>query len=68
MKNKAIEQLVRRQYNIPDDEYVEVEFIASVGFDYEFRVTTYFEDGAGRTMKRETKIKISAFNVVTRLD
>lgn len=38
MKNKAIEAMIRAQFNVPEDVDVTVEFLAMVQGNYEFEV------------------------------
>jgi hypothetical protein len=44
MKNKAIEALIRANNNLADDVQVDVEFLASIGTEEEYRVDWYNDD------------------------
>jgi len=41
MKNSAIEAMIRKEENLADEDQVDVEFIAKVGNEYEFKVTCH---------------------------
>lgn len=45
MKHKAVEVLVRVQFNIPDETHVKVQFLSSVDNNYEFEVEWYGDEG-----------------------
>ena len=45
MKHKAVEALVRIQFNIPEEEPVKVEFLAFYNNKYYFEVSWYSDEG-----------------------
>lgn len=45
MKHKAVESMVRIQFNIPDDEPVTVKFLSLIGNNYDFEVSWYSDEG-----------------------
>ena len=67
MKNKAIELLVRMQYNIKDEDQVDVKFLYLIGNLYTFEVRDYSEHD-GHTTLRITIIEIKSFSHIIDLD
>lgn len=45
MKHKAVEALVRIQFNIPEDEPVTVNHVMYDGSEYHFEVSWYSDEG-----------------------
>ena len=58
MKNAAVEAMMRKQYNLKNEDYMDVEFKASIDNEYEFEIT-YSADG-GNTM-RTTLVKVRSY-------
>lgn len=56
MKNKAIQLMIAKQYNVKEED-VTVEFIASIDRKYEFRVKVADEKDSIETMQLTVETK-----------
>ena len=58
MKNKAIELMIRSQYNLEDDTQVDVLFLYSQDGTYTFNVTDYTRHSGSEISIRNTLISV----------